>query len=77
MPKYNVHLIETISTTVTVEADSIEDAQELAYQSDDMPGSITYGAFGQASVDEAGDWEVASVSDTDGNELWSAENEES
>jgi hypothetical protein len=73
MPTYNVHMNQTVSTTVTVEADNPEHAIELAYKSDDMPGSMCYGAFGSASVDEAGDWEVAVVSDSSGNEVWSAE----
>lgn len=70
MPKFNVHLIEVVSTTVTVEADNPGHAMELAYESDDMPGSMTYGAFGQASVDEAGEWEVDSVTDENGDEVW-------
>lgn len=72
MPTYNVHLIETVSTTVTVDADSPEVAIELAYKSDDMPGSMVHGAFGSASVDEAGDWEAALVTNENGDEVWVA-----
>jgi hypothetical protein len=56
MPTYAIHLVQTISTVVEVQADSMEDAMEQVYDSPDMPGSITVGAFGGASVDEAGEW---------------------
>lgn len=62
--KYSVHLVQTVSTTVEVEADSVEDALEKVYTADDMPGSITHGAFGQASVDEAGEWTPVTVYDS-------------
>lgn len=61
--KYNVHLVQTISTSVEVEAGSVEEALEKVYDSPDMPGSITQGAFGQASVDESGEWEPVTVYD--------------
>lgn len=70
MPKFNVHLIETVSTVVTVEADSYDEAMELAYDSPDMPGGITVGAFGQASVDEDGEWTAVAVSDENGEDVW-------
>lgn len=63
--KFNVHLVLTVSTSVEVEADSVEEALEKVYDSPDMPGSITYGAFGSASVDEAGEWEPVSVYNAD------------
>jgi hypothetical protein len=70
MATYNVHLVQTVSTVVTVEADSPQDAVGLAWDSEDMPGSMVYGAFGSASVDEARDWEAMSVTDAEGNEVW-------
>jgi hypothetical protein len=41
----------------------------------DMPGSITHGAFGQASVDEAGEWTPVAVYDTNdySKTLWEEE----
>jgi len=57
MPTFSVHMTMAVSTTVTVEAGSVEEALETVYDSPDMPGSITLGAFGPASVDEAGEWE--------------------
>lgn len=72
--KYSVHLVQTVSTTVEVEAESVEEAIDKVYDSDDMPGGITYGAFGQASVDEAGEWTPIAVYDA-GNfdkPLWEA-----
>ena len=72
--KFDVHLIESVSTTVTVdlpEGSTPDEIQEAAYQSDDMPGSIAHGAFGQVSVDESGDWEVYSITDVaTGNLVW-------
>ncbi len=31
MPTYSVHLVQTVSTTVEVEADTVEDALEKVY----------------------------------------------
>ena len=45
MPTYTVHLIQTVSTAVIVEADSIDEAKELAFQSSDMPGSMSSSAL--------------------------------
>lgn len=71
MAKYTVHLTQTVSTAVNVEAGSPEEAVELAYDSPDMPGSMTYGAFGDASVDESGEWMAVAVTDGNGEEVWS------
>lgn len=71
MDTYTVHFTSTISTAVTVEANSPEDAIELAYDNPKMPGSMCYGAYGDASVDESGEWEPIAVSDADHNEVWS------
>lgn len=69
MPKFIVHLTQTVSCAVEVEADDYDAAIDAAFDSPDAPGSITYGAFGRASVD-GGDWEVTAVSDENGNEVW-------
>lgn len=71
---YTVHLAMEVSTAVTVEADSVEDAIAAAYDSDDMPGSMVHGAFGSnASVDESAEWTERSVTDAStGEELWRA-----
>lgn len=71
--EYNVHLVNMVSTTVTVELESedLDEIEKAAYNSDDMPGSITVGAFGGASVDESGEWEVYSITDAaTGNLVW-------
>ncbi len=70
--KYAVHMTQTVSTAVEVEAASVGSAFEKANYSDDMPGSITHGAFGQASVDEAGEWTPVSVYDVNNYDkpLW-------
>lgn len=64
MPTYSVHIIQTVSTSVEVEADSVEEVLEKYYDSPGMPASITVGAFGAASVDEAGEWEPVAIYDT-------------
>lgn len=71
MGTYSVHLINTVSTTVTVEAETYDEAIDAAFDSNDMPGSITIGAFGQATVDD-GEWEAVAVTDEEsGDEVWS------
>jgi hypothetical protein len=70
MSRFTVSLINTVSAAVEVEADTYDDAIEKAFESDDMPGPITYGAFGQADVDE-GDWQPYSVYDEAGRTVWS------
>jgi hypothetical protein len=40
MAKYRVYLHATVSATVTVEADSLDEARELAY--DELPGSLCH-----------------------------------
>lgn len=71
MPEYTVHIYSTVSTAVTVEADDPEQASEAVWDSADMPGSITHGAFGQgAAVDHDGEWLVSAVSDESGEEVW-------
>lgn len=72
MPKFNVHLTQAVSAVVTVEAKDYDEAIDLAYESEDMPGSMCYGAFGQSSVDEDGDWGLVLVTDENGDEVWTA-----
>lgn len=62
--QYSVYLTQKVSTIVEVEAESVEDALEKVYDSPDMPGSMTIGAFGKASVDESGEWTPVFVYDT-------------
>jgi hypothetical protein len=72
MAKYRVHMINTVSTSVEVEAENPEAAIEAAYGSEKMPGGMTYGAFGSNSVDD-GEWEPAAVTDENHTEVWKAE----
>ncbi len=67
--KYRVYVQNVVSSVVEVDADDPEAAIAAAYQSDDMPGSITYGAFGAASVDES-DWEPHRVYDEADEVVW-------
>lgn len=70
MPMYQVHITRVVSTTIDVEADSIEQAVEEFHHAPDMLGGLVHGAFGGgASVDEAGEWEAYSVMHN-GQELW-------
>lgn len=69
MPTFRVNLVNTVSATVEVEADSIEDALDAVYDSDKFPGSVTIGAFGPAAVDES-QWEPTSVTDAAGRTVW-------
>ncbi|MCV7708678.1 hypothetical protein M3C81_000760 [Micrococcus luteus] len=52
MATYQIPMISTISTVRTVEADSLEDAIEKAY--DDMPGGVM---FLNHEYPDEGDWE--------------------
>lgn len=72
MPRYRVFVTNVVSTVVEVEAGSPDEAVEFAFDSPDMPGSITIGAFGQTSVD-AGEWEPKIVMDEAGTEVWKDE----
>ncbi len=72
MKTYRVMMTMEVSTVVEVEADSPDEAMEDVYNSDKMPGSITYGAFGGADVDESGDWAPTEVM-CDGKVVWSEE----
>jgi len=70
--KYSVYVQNVVSSVVEVEADNPKAAIEAAFQSNDMPGSITVGAFGGVSVDE-GDWEPYQVYDEAGATVWKGE----
>lgn len=67
MKSYCVGLLMGVSTVVDVETDqdpadlTYDDWWALAEASDDMPGGITVGAFGQASVDEDTEWTIHQV----------------
>jgi hypothetical protein len=67
--KFYVHLINQVSTAIEVEAETAEEAMEAVYDSPDMPGGITVGAYGQNSVDDGG-WEAYSVSDESGETVY-------
>lgn len=70
MPKYRLYLQNIVSTTVKIEAESIDAAMDEVWKSDDCPGAITAGAFGRGDVDDS-DWAVYSVNDAEtGEELW-------
>lgn len=69
--KYNVYVTMKVSSVVEVEADSLEEAIDAAYDSPDMPGEITVGAFGGASVDDS-DWNAYQVEDESGTVVWKA-----
>lgn len=65
MATYNVHMVKTLSTVVTVEADSEHDAMEKAFNSNDMPGGICAQCAGWGrrwSVDD-GEWDVPDSDD--------------
>ena len=61
MPTFSVHMTMTVSAIITVEAGDVTEALENVYGSPDMPGPMGYGAFGQANVDEAGEWNPVAV----------------
>lgn len=71
MPQYTVRLLNTVSTVVTVDAVDPDTAIEAAYASEDMPSSMSHGAFGAAPVDECGEWLPSVVTDAAGVEVWS------
>lgn len=69
--QYIVHITQTVSCSLKVEASSLEDVFDTYYESDGMPGSITIGAFGYgATVDESGEWMVGEIEDSTGAVLW-------
>jgi len=70
MAVFTVHLNMIVSTGVTVVADDVDAAIEAVYDSPKMPGSMSFRAFGDASVDES-EWLPSSVSDAAGEEVWS------
>lgn len=67
--RYTVHLVNTVSASVVVDAENPQAAIEAAYESDDMPGGITVGAFGVADVDDD-DWNAIAVQDESGETVW-------
>lgn len=73
LTRWTVYVTNTVSAAVTVEAEDIDAALDAVYDSPDMPGSITIGAFGPTPVDEDGEWQPVSVADETGSEVWSAQ----
>jgi hypothetical protein len=63
MPIYNVPLINSVGTTVKVEADSPEDAADKVWESDGFQnlGGLCFSCEGQ--VGALGDWEIAGERD--------------
>ncbi len=79
MSKYTVYMVTTASTWVEIEADSPEEAEEALWAGQHSPGLCAQctsgpGGWGRKSdrggVELTGDWEVQSVVDEEGNELW-------
>ena len=72
MPEFTVHLIQTASTVITVEADDCEAAIEAAY--DKAPSDVCAscsGWNGSIGIELAGTWEPNVVYDADSNTVWS------
>lgn len=60
MSKYTLYFTQTMSTSVQIEADSLDDALDAAYDSDQMPTGICAqcSGWGQPwSVDTSDSWE--------------------
>jgi hypothetical protein len=70
MPTYLVHITQTVSAVLRIEAESPEEALEDFENHDDMPGRICHQAFGDARVDESGEWEPQSVTTPDDVQVW-------
>lgn len=66
MPEYTVHMIQTVSTAVTVEADDQDAAAEAAWEQAPSPTNST-----NTGIDPSGDWTEVSISDENGVEIWS------
>lgn len=65
MPTFNVYMIQSVSTTVEVEADSIEDAIDVALQQAPSPINST-----NHGIDPDGEWREVAVYDESGAEVW-------
>lgn len=64
---YRVHLVTAVSTTVEVEATSIEEARDLALEEAPQPVNSS-----NRGIDQAGEWEEHAVYDDSGAEVWNA-----
>jgi len=72
MPEYTVHFESAAGTSVKVEANSPDEAMELAW--DGLPGGVCAQCSGWGNppgIDMSGDWEPIEVVDADGNTVWS------
>jgi hypothetical protein len=58
-----------LSDLAAVAAERIDTIEELATNSPDMPGGLTYAAFGSGSADDS-QWELVEISTPDGDPLW-------
>jgi hypothetical protein len=54
MPEFVYHFVQTVSTTVVVDAESWEAGEEEAW--DKLPGGLCHHCA--SKVDESGDWEL-------------------
>ncbi len=66
MSEYRVHLVQTVSTTVEVEADDMDQAIEAALNEAPSPTNST-----NTGIDPSGDWMEVAVYDESGDEVWS------
>lgn len=77
MPNYRVHLTYPCYLTLEIEADTAEQAADVVFDHEDMPGGLTYRAFNESPdgphVDGSDEWFVTEVSDLDGKTLLHAE----
>lgn len=64
MPTYNVTYIETFSTSVQVEADTVEEAIQAGY--DQVPGDSIVGFDWEPD----GECTAFAAYDADGNQVW-------
>lgn len=67
--RYVVFLVQEVSSVVEIEAGSLDEAMEEVWDHPNMPGNITVGAFGPASVDDS-DWDIYQVTDESGQTVY-------
>lgn len=71
MPKYRIGFIQTASTYAEAEADTLEQAIDLAW--DELPSGVCSQCSGHRSnlpgIDLSGDWEPSVAYDEDHNEI--------
>lgn len=64
MSEFNLWFANTTSTNIRVDADNLEQAEEIA--SDELPGSLCNQCSRQR---DDGEWELSSIEDAEGNVL--------